>query len=175
MVPVASGTLPVAKLALVDTLPLLAGGAAQVPSPRQKVVAEAPVPLFKSVTGRLPLTPVVKLIVGMRAEAIVPVLISEASMLLFVSVCVSEVPTMVPAGAATADVTFGAVRTTTPFAPGSAKPLLPPVEPEEASTVQVLVAVQAYKFRPAGAAMLKYMSPVVQVAGSDVPVFIGRV
>jgi hypothetical protein len=33
---------------------------AQVPSPRQKVVDEAPVPLFKFVTPRLPVTPVVK-------------------------------------------------------------------------------------------------------------------
>jgi hypothetical protein len=34
------------------------GGAAHVPSPRQKVVAEAEVPLFKFVTGRLPETSV---------------------------------------------------------------------------------------------------------------------
>lgn len=147
-------------------------GVAQVPSPRQKVVAEAPVPLFKFATGRFPLTPVAKLIVGMRLDANTPLLISDASMLLFVNVWVSEVPTIVPAGAATAVVTFGAVRTTTPFDPGSVKPL---PEPVETSIVQVLVAVQAYKFAPAGAAMLKYISPTVQVAGSDVPVFIGRV
>jgi len=34
-------------------------GVAHAPSPRQKVVAEAEVPLFKLVTGRLPVTPVV--------------------------------------------------------------------------------------------------------------------
>ena len=33
--------------------------AAHAPSPRQKVDADAPVPLFKLVTGRLPVTPVV--------------------------------------------------------------------------------------------------------------------
>jgi hypothetical protein len=39
----------------------------------------------------------------------------------------------------------------------------------------VFVAVQAYRFFPTELATLKYMSPTVQVAGSDVPVFIGRV
>ena len=39
----------------------------------------------------------------------------------------------------------------------------------------MLVAVQAYRFLPAGAAVLKYMSPVVQLPGSDVPVLMGRV
>ena len=34
-------------------------GVAQVPSPRQNVVADAPVPPFRLVTGRLPVTPVV--------------------------------------------------------------------------------------------------------------------
>jgi hypothetical protein len=34
-------------------------GVAHAPSPRQKVVAEAEVPLFRLVTGRLPVTPVV--------------------------------------------------------------------------------------------------------------------
>ena len=34
-------------------------GVAQLPSPRQKVVADAPVPLLRLVTGRLPVTPVV--------------------------------------------------------------------------------------------------------------------
>jgi hypothetical protein len=35
-------------------------GVAHVPSPRQKVVADALVPLLRFVTGRLPVTPVVK-------------------------------------------------------------------------------------------------------------------
>ena len=35
-------------------------GVAQVPSPRQNVEADADVPLFKFVTGRLPVTPVVR-------------------------------------------------------------------------------------------------------------------
>jgi hypothetical protein len=35
-------------------------GAAQAPSPRQNVLADADVPLFKLVTGKLPVTPVVK-------------------------------------------------------------------------------------------------------------------
>jgi hypothetical protein len=35
-------------------------GVAQAPSPRQKVEAEALVPLFKLVTGKLPVTPVLK-------------------------------------------------------------------------------------------------------------------
>ena len=41
------------------TVPALAAGVAQLPSPRQKVVADAPVPLFRLVTGRFPVTPVV--------------------------------------------------------------------------------------------------------------------
>jgi hypothetical protein len=42
-------------------------GMAQVPSPRQKVVAPALVPEFKFVTGRFPVTPVTKLIGGISA------------------------------------------------------------------------------------------------------------
>jgi hypothetical protein len=45
---------------LIDvTVPALAGGVAQDPSPRQNVVADALVPEFKLVTGKLPVTPVV--------------------------------------------------------------------------------------------------------------------
>src|SRR5579872_447992 len=40
---------------------------------------------------------------------------------------------------------------------------------------QVLVSVQAYKFAPAGASVLKKSSPVAQAAGSDVPVLRGLV
>ena len=40
------------------TVPAAAAGTAQVPSPRQKLVDVAPVPLFKLATGRLPVTPV---------------------------------------------------------------------------------------------------------------------
>ena len=56
---------------------------------------------------------------GMRAALRVPLLISEAAMLLLVSVWTSVVPTTVPVGAATAIVILGAVRCTKPFAPGS--------------------------------------------------------
>lgn len=130
VVPVACGRLPLTMLEVVDTLPPTTG-IAHVPSPRQNVEAEAPVPLFKLPTARLPVTPEDRLTDGMRAAAKTPVLISDASILLFVNVCVSEVPTMIPAGAATAVVTLGAVRTTTPLEPGSAKPLLLPLpEPE---------------------------------------------
>jgi len=38
--------------------PLPPAGVAHVPSPRQKVDAEADVPLLRFVTGRLPVTPV---------------------------------------------------------------------------------------------------------------------
>jgi len=41
------------------TVPALAAGVAQTPSPRQKVVPDALVPLLRFVTGRLPVTPVV--------------------------------------------------------------------------------------------------------------------
>lgn len=41
------------------TVPALAAGVAQVPSPRQKVVLDALVPLLRFVTGRLPVMPVV--------------------------------------------------------------------------------------------------------------------
>ena len=41
------------------TVPALAAGVAQLPSPRQNVVALAPVPLPRLVTGKLPVTPVV--------------------------------------------------------------------------------------------------------------------
>ena len=45
---------------LIDvTVPALAGGVAQDPSPRQNVVADALVPEFRLVTGKLPVTPVV--------------------------------------------------------------------------------------------------------------------
>lgn len=40
--------------------PAVAEGVAQVPSPRQKVVLDADVPLLRFVTGRLPVTPVVR-------------------------------------------------------------------------------------------------------------------
>ena len=42
-----------------ETVPELAAGVAHVPSPRQKVVLDADVPLLRLVTGRLPVTPVV--------------------------------------------------------------------------------------------------------------------
>ena len=48
--------LPVAGLPVVVTVPEPAG-VAQVPSPRQKVVDDAEVPLFRLPTGRLPVTP----------------------------------------------------------------------------------------------------------------------
>jgi hypothetical protein len=42
----------------LDTVPLPPEGIAQVPSPRQKVEAEAPCPPFRLLTGRLPATSV---------------------------------------------------------------------------------------------------------------------
>jgi hypothetical protein len=106
---------------------------------------------------------------GIRAGGKTPVVISDASMLLFVSVCVSVVPTIGPLGAATAVVVSRAVRTITPFAPGSARAAA------VACTIHVLLAMQAYKFLPTAPARFRYISPVLQVAGSDVPVFSGRV
>ena len=44
--------------ATLVTVPVPAVGVAQAPSPLQKVEAEALVPLFKLVTGKLPVTPV---------------------------------------------------------------------------------------------------------------------
>ena len=57
VVAVATEMMPPVKLTEV-TVPVPA--ADQVPSPRQKVDAEADVPLFRFVTGKLPVTPVVK-------------------------------------------------------------------------------------------------------------------
>ena len=45
-----------AALTAVTPPPLPPAGVAHVPSPRQKVVADALVPLFKFVTGKLPVT-----------------------------------------------------------------------------------------------------------------------
>ena len=54
--PVDVGVAPIsAKVRLEPPL-----GVAQVPSPRQKVAEEADVPEFRLVTGRLPVTPVVR-------------------------------------------------------------------------------------------------------------------
>jgi hypothetical protein len=62
-VEVAVATVPAKPLAetteTLVTVPAPAG-AAQEPSPRQKVDADAEVPEFRLVTGRLPVTPVVK-------------------------------------------------------------------------------------------------------------------
>ena len=57
-VPVSVMPLTVPVPATDVTVPAPAG-VAQLPSPRQKVVADAPVPLLRLVTGRLPVTPVV--------------------------------------------------------------------------------------------------------------------
>lgn len=58
-------TVPVSEIPLTVpvpptevTVPAAAAGTAQVPSPRQKLVDVAPVPLFRLVTGKLPVTPV---------------------------------------------------------------------------------------------------------------------
>jgi hypothetical protein len=58
LVAVATEINPPVKLTLV-TVPAPAG-VPQVPSPRQNVLADALVPLFRLVTGRLPVTPVVR-------------------------------------------------------------------------------------------------------------------
>jgi hypothetical protein len=57
--------VPVAKVCVVPLSPLrevipVAGGAAHVPSPLQKVLLLAPVPLFRLLTGRLPVTSAVR-------------------------------------------------------------------------------------------------------------------
>jgi hypothetical protein len=52
-----SAACPAVGLPELDKFPL-PEGVAHVPSPLQKVEAEADVPLFKFVTGRLPVTPV---------------------------------------------------------------------------------------------------------------------
>ena len=61
-VPVVVTVPPVSGLlnTMLVTVPL-PGGAAHVPSPRQNVEALADVPEFKLVTGKLPLTSVVRL------------------------------------------------------------------------------------------------------------------
>lgn len=108
---------------------------------------------------------------GSRAPERVPELIWDALILLFVKVCVSLVPTIAPAGALTAEVVLTPVRTTMPFDPGSPSPAGELVD----WTTQVFTAVQAYKFFPATASVLKNRSPGEQVAGRAVPVFRGRV
>lgn len=52
------------------------------------------------------------------------------------------VPTILPDGAETAMVVFGAVRSTTPFVPGSVKPVVELT----LSNVQVFGAAQPYRF-----------------------------
>lgn len=77
----------------------------------------------------------------------VPLLISEPAILLFVSVCVSVVPTMVPAGAATEDVTVVAVAAIGIWvAVMPDKPLEPPdpfaaavIDPSAATVILALV------------------------------------
>ena len=49
------------------------------------------------------------------------------------------------------------------------------VAPPPLSSVQTLVAVQAYRFRPGDAAELKNCSPVWHVGGTTVPTVMGRV
>jgi hypothetical protein len=48
-------------------------GVAHDPSPRQKVVALALVPLFKLATGRLPVTPLARLTCAQAGLLLVPV------------------------------------------------------------------------------------------------------
>jgi hypothetical protein len=108
---------------------------------------------------------------GSRAADKVPALISDALMLLFVSVCVSLVPTMAPTGAVTAEVVLTPVRTTIPFEPGSPSPAGALVD----SGTQVFTAVQPYKFCPDAASVLKKRSPGEHVPGRAVPVFTGLV
>jgi hypothetical protein len=51
----------------------------------------------------------------------------------------------------------------------------PPPPPPPVSKVQVLVAVQKYKFAPAAAFDRKNIWPMVQVDGKIVPTFVGLV
>jgi hypothetical protein len=60
--------------------------------------------------------------------------------------------------------------------PGPLPPLpLPPPLPPPPSTAHEFVATQPYRFEPAAALVLKNNCPTLQVAGSAVPVFSGRV
>jgi len=59
-VPIVNVFIPVFVCAAARIISPLPAGVAHVPSPLQKVVFEAPVPEFRFVTGRLPVTPVVR-------------------------------------------------------------------------------------------------------------------
>ena len=61
----------------IDVVPIVsapAAGADHVPSPRQNVDDEALVPLLRFVTGRLPVTPLARLICAQAGAFDVPVL-----------------------------------------------------------------------------------------------------
>ena len=107
---------------------------------------------------------------GSLAPERMPLLISEASMLLFVNVCVSVVPTSMPLGAATAVVTLAAVRFRMPFVPGSARP-----EEFWPINVQTFGDEQPNRFCPAIPLVLKKRSPVEQAEGRLDPTLAGRV
>lgn len=108
--------VPVPKAHWLVVMLMLPDGAAQVPSPRQNVELVAPVPLFRFVTGRFPVTPVVS---GSPVKFVATPLVGVprtgavkmgAVSVLFVSVWLSVVPTMTPAG-----IAFPRVSVTTPM------------------------------------------------------------
>jgi hypothetical protein len=76
-------------------------GADHVPSPRQNVEADADVPLFKFVTGRLPVTPVVSgspvafVSVPLAGVPNTGAVIVGLVSVLLVKVCVAAIPTKV--------------------------------------------------------------------------------
>ena len=109
---------------------------------------------FKAVTVAPAEVVISPLNAGSLAPEIVPVLISEASMLLFVKVCASFVPTSALLGVATTVVIFAAVRSTMPFAPGSASP-----EAFWPIKAQLFGDAQPNKFCPAVPLVLKKRSP----------------
>jgi hypothetical protein len=61
------------KVPVTDVTPVPAG-VAHVPSPRQKVVPDALVPLFKFATGKFPVTPFDKSICAHAGLLLLPVL-----------------------------------------------------------------------------------------------------
>ena len=94
-------TMPPVQLTLVTVPVPLPAGVAQVPSPRQKVLADAPVPLPRFVTGKLPVTWVAKLTpVNAPPSVILPALVTVPLREMPLTVPVPPTEVTVPAAAA---------------------------------------------------------------------------
>ena len=121
-------------------------GVAQVASPRQKVLAEAEVPLFRLVTGRLPVTPVVSgrpvalvrvALVGVPRTGVTNVGLVDSTTLPVPVFVVTPVPPLstanVPAKVIVPDVVTGLPETVSPVVPPERATLvtvpLPPPPP----------------------------------------------